>query len=131
MSFYDSRWLVDVFTLPDELLLTLNIPPASQPTVFTPFEAKLLSKLIPDEPQMAPTWQKEAPYLTLSEDKPESSVFFSEEHFEHCLVYLCTEFEPKRSQRSMDTLFYCDVFFSSPIDALAVCETTAVTLPKN
>ena len=37
-----------------------------------------------DDPRMALTWNIEAPYLALSENKLESSVL-SEEQFEHCL----------------------------------------------
>ena len=41
LSYYDSRLLVDAITVAEGLLLTLNIPLASQQTVFELFEAKL------------------------------------------------------------------------------------------
>ena len=82
LSFYDSRLLADAITVTEGLLLTLNLPLASQQTVFTLFEAKLIPMHFPDDPQMTPTCNIEAPYLALSENKPESSVL-SKEQFEH------------------------------------------------
>ena len=82
LSYYDSRLLADAITVSEGLLLTLNIPLASQQTVFTLFEAKFIPMPFPDDPQTALTWSVEAPYLALSENKLESSVL-SEEQFEH------------------------------------------------
>ena len=81
LSYYDSRLLADAITVSEGLLLTLNIPLASQQTVFTLFEAKLIPMPFPDDPQTALTWNIEAPCLALSENKLESSVL-SEEQFE-------------------------------------------------
>ena len=44
LSYYDSRLLTDAITVSEGLLLTLNIPLASQQTVFTLFEAKLTTR---------------------------------------------------------------------------------------
>ena len=85
LSYYDSHLLADAVTVSEGLLLTLNIPLVSQQTVCTFFEAKLIPMPFPDDPQTALTWNIEAPYLALSENKLESSVL-SEEQFEHCLV---------------------------------------------
>ena len=60
LNYYDSRLLADAITV-SGLLLTLNIPLASQQTVFTLFEAKFFPMLFPDDPQMALTWNIEAP----------------------------------------------------------------------
>ena len=121
LSYYDSRLLADAFTVSEGLLLTLNIPLASQQTVFTLFEAKL---------QTALTWNIEASYLALSENKLESSVI-SEEQFEHCLgsskYRICSEAFP--TQIGHPSCIAALYFFSS-IDALAVCETTAISLPS-
>ena len=128
LSCYDSRLLAEAITVSEGLLLTLNIPLASQQTVFTLFEAKLFPMPFPDDPQTALTWNIEAPYLALSENKLESSVL-SEEQFEHCLgsskYLICSEVFPTQIGRPpcIGTLY-----FFSPIDALAVCETTAITL---
>ena len=84
LSYFDSRLLVDAITVSEGLLLTINIPPASQQTVFTPFETTRIPMLFPDDPQTALTWNIEAPNLALSENKLESSVL-SEEQFEHRL----------------------------------------------
>ena len=84
LSYYDSRLLVDAITVSERLLLILSKPLASQQTVLTLFEAKLLPMHVPDDPQTALTWNIEAPYLALSENKLESSVL-SEDQFEHCL----------------------------------------------
>ena len=84
LSYYDSRLLADAITVSEGLLLTLNIPLASQQNFFTLFEAKLISMPFPDDPQTALKWNIEAAYLAISENKRESSVF-SEEQFEHCL----------------------------------------------
>ena len=96
LSYYDSCLLADAITV-SGLLLTLNIPRASQQTVFTLFEAKLIPMPFPDDPQTALTWNIEAPYLALSENKLESSVL-SEEQFEHCLgsskYRICSEAFP-------------------------------------
>ena len=81
LSYYDSRLLADAITVPEGILMTLNIPLASQQTLF---EAKLIPMPFPDDPQTALTWNIEAPYLALSENKLESSVL-SVEQFEHCL----------------------------------------------
>ena len=84
LSFYDTRLLVEAITVSEGLFLTLNIPLASQPTVFSLFEAKLLPMFFPDDPQTALTWNVEAPYLALAENKLESSAL-SVEQFERCL----------------------------------------------
>ena len=92
-SYYDSRLLLRY----QKDLLTLNIPLSSQQTVFTLFEAKLIPMPFLDDPQTALTWNIEAPYLALSENKLESSVS-SEEQFEHCLgsskYRICSEVFP-------------------------------------
>ena len=97
LSYYDSRLLADAVTVSEGLLLTLNIPLASQQTVFTLFEAKLIPMPFPDDPQTSLTWNIEARYLALSENKLESSVL-SEEQFEHCLgssqYRICSEALP-------------------------------------
>ena len=120
LSYYDSRFLADAITVSEGLLLTLNIPLASQQTVFKLFEAKLILMPFQEDPQTALTWNIEAPSLALSENKLESSVL-SEEQFEHCLgsskYRICSEAFPT-------------LYFFSPIVALAVCETTAITLPS-
>ena len=127
LSYYDSRLLADAITVSEGLLLTLNIPLASQQTVFTLFEAKLIQMPFPDDPQTALTWNIEAPYLPLSESELESSVL-SEEQFEHCVgspkYRICSEaFSTQLGHPSCIATLY----FFSPIDALAVCETTAFT----
>ena len=84
LFYYDSCLLADAITVSEGLLLTLNIPLASQRTVFTLFEAKPFPMPFPDDPQTALTWNIEAPYLALSENKLESTVL-SEEQFKQCL----------------------------------------------
>ena len=84
LSYYDSRLLADAITVSEGLLLTLNIPPASQQTVFALFEAKFIPMPFSDDPQTALTWNIAAPYLGLCENTLELSVI-SEEQFEHCL----------------------------------------------
>ena len=84
-----------------------------------------------DDPQTAFTWNIEVPYLALSENKLESSLL-SEEQFEHCLGSskhrICSEAFPAQVGHPFcTTKLY---FFYSPIDALAVCETTVITLPS-
>ena len=130
LSYYDSRLLADALTVSEGLLLTLNTPLASQQTVFTLFEAKLIPMPFPDDPQTALTWNIEAPYLALSENKLESSVL-SEEQFEHCLgsskYRICSEAFPTQIGHPC---CIATLYFFSPIDALAVCETIAITLPS-
>ena len=121
LSYYDSRLLADAITVSEGLLLTHNIPLASQQTLFTLFGAKLLPMPFPDDHQTALTWNIEAPYSALSENKLESSVL-SEEQFEHCLgsskYRKCSEAAPTQiGQHSCIATLY----FFSPIDALAVC----------
>ena len=63
-SYYDSGMLADAITVSEGLLLTLNIPLASQQTVFTLSEAELVLIILlpfPDDPQTALTWNIEAP----------------------------------------------------------------------
>ena len=128
LSYYDSRLLADAITVSEGLLLTLNIPHALQQTVFTLFEAKLIPMPFPGDPQTALTWNIEAPYLALSENQLESS-FLSEEEFEHCLgsskYRICSEAFPMQIGHPS---CIATLYFFSPIDALAVCETTAITL---
>ena len=82
----------------------------------------------PDDPQIALTWNIETPYLALSENKLESSVL-TEEQFEHCLgsskYRICSEVFPRQIGHPSCIATLC---FFSPINALAVCETTAITL---
>ena len=68
LSYYDSRLLDDAITVSEGLLLTLNIPFASRQTVFTLLEAKIIPMPLPDDLQLALTWNIEAPYLALSEN---------------------------------------------------------------
>ena len=97
LSNYDSRLLANANTLSEGLLLTLNIPLAFQQTVFTLFEPKTIPMLFPNDHQTALTWNIEAPYLALFENKLESSVL-SEEQFEHYLgsskYRICSEAFP-------------------------------------
>ena len=53
---YDSRFLADAITVSEGLLLTLNIPLASQQTVFRLFKAKLIPMPFRGDPQTAVTW---------------------------------------------------------------------------
>ena len=50
LSYYDSRLLADNITVSEGLLSTLNISLASQQTVFTLFETKLILMPFPDDP---------------------------------------------------------------------------------
>ena len=130
LSYYDYRLLADAITVSEGILLTLNIPLDSQQTVLKLFEAKLIPMPFPDDPQTAFTWNIEAPHLALFEKKLESSVL-SKEQFGHCLgsskYRICSEAFPTQiGQPSCIATLY----FFSPIDALAVCETTAITLPS-
>ena len=129
LSFYDSRLLADAITV-SEGLIDLNVPLAAQLTIFLLVEAKLIPLPSPDDPQTVLTWNIEAPYLTLSANKLESSVL-SVEQYEHCLgsskYRICSEaFSTQIGHPSCIATFY----FFSPIDVLAVCETTAITLPS-
>ena len=130
LSYYDSRLLVDAITVSERLLLTFDIPLPSQQTVCTLFEAKFVPMPLPDDPQTALTWNIEAPYLALSENKLESSVLF-EEQFEHCLgsskYPICSEAFPMQIEHPSCV---ATLYFFSPTDALAGCETTAITLPS-
>ena len=129
LSYYDPSLLADAITVSEGLLLTLNIRLASQQTGLTLFEAKLIPMPFPDDSQRALTWNIEAPYLALSENKLESSVL-SGEKLELCLrsskYRICSEVFPTQigHPSCLATLFF------SPIDAVAVCETTAFTLPS-
>ena len=84
----------------------------------------------PDNPQTALTWNIEAPYLALFEKKLESSVL-SEEQSEHCLgsskYRFCSEAFPTQIGHPS---CIATLYFFSPNDALAVCETTAINLPS-
>ena len=55
LSYYGCRLLVDAIMVSEGLLLTLNIPLASQQIVFTLFEVKLIQMPFPDDPQTALT----------------------------------------------------------------------------
>ena len=55
--------------VPEGVLLTLNVPLASRQTVFTIFEAKLITLPYPDELQWALQWNIEAPCLDISGDQ--------------------------------------------------------------
>ena len=61
LSYYDSRLLAEAITVSEGFLLTLNIPLASQQTVFSLFEAKLIPMPFPEDPQTALTWNIEGP----------------------------------------------------------------------
>ena len=83
-----------------------------------------------DDPHRALTGNIKAPYLVLFENKRESAVL-SEEQFEHFLgsskYRICSEAFPTQvGHPSCKSTLY----FFRPIDALAVCETTAITLPS-
>ena len=122
-----ARWLTLLRYQKD--LLTLNIPLASQQTVFTFFEAKLIPMPFPDDSQTALIWTIEAPYLAPSENKLGSSVL-SVKHFSTVSVRRSTEFALKHSNRDWTPFLYCNIVFFSPIDAFAVCAPTAVTSPS-
>ena len=97
LSCYDCRLLAELVTVSEGLLLTPNVLLASEQTLFTFFEAKLVPMLFPDDPQTALTWKNEVPYLPLFENKFETSVL-SEEPFEHCFgsskYRICSEAFP-------------------------------------
>ena len=130
LSYYDSRLLDDAVTVPEGLLMTLNIPLASRQTVFTLFEAKLIPMPYPDDPQLALKWDIEAPFLAISEDQMESSVL-SAAHFDQCLgsskYRICSETFPTELGHSS---CIATLFFDSSVDALSVCDTSLVSLPS-
>ena len=94
LLFYDSQLFDDVLTVPEELLLTINIPLASPQTVFTLFEAKWTLMPYTDDPHSARKWNIEALCLAIYEDQLETPVLSSDQ-FERSLVRPCTEFVPK------------------------------------
>ena len=101
--------------------MTLNVPLASKKSVFTVFEANLFPIPYPDDPQSALTWNIEAPYLALSEDHMESSVFSAGSS--GCRI----------GSRSVPTEMghssgLATLFSSTASEALAVCDTTIVQL---
>ena len=109
--------------------MTLNIPLASNQTVFTVYGTKLIPMPYPDDPQSALTWNIEAPYLALPEDHMESSVL-SAEQFEHCLGSsrhrICSESVPTEMGHSS---CLATLYSSTASKALAVCDTTIVQSP--
>ena len=96
LSYYDSRLLPDAITVSEGLLLPLNIPLASQQTVFSLFEAKLIPMPYPDAPQTALTWNIEAPYLALSE-KNLNRPFYLRNSLSTASVRRSTNFAPNLS----------------------------------
>ena len=128
LSFYDSRFLPDAITVPEGLLLTLNISLASRQAVFTFFEAKLISMPYPNDPQAVLIWDIEPPYLATSEDQMEPSVLSSLQ-FEHCLglskYRICSgSYPPEMGHPSCIALLFSD----SLVDALSVSDTSLVSL---
>ena len=107
MPFHDSRLLVDAITVWGGLLSVSSLPFASQQTVFTFFEAKLIPMRFQDNPQTVVVWKIEAPYSALSEKKLELSVL-SVEQFEHCFgsskCRICSEAFPTQMAHS-----FCNV----------------------
>ena len=59
--YYDSHLLADSITVPEGLLLTLDLPLASRQTVLPLFEAKLFRMPYPNDPQSALIWNIGAP----------------------------------------------------------------------
>ena len=111
LYYYHSRLFADVITVSDGILLTLNIPLASQQTVFfLLFEAKPIPMPFPDKPQLALIWNIEAAYLDISENKIEFSVL-SEEQLEHCFGSSVEEPNLPRSlpNADMTSFLYCNV----------------------
>ena len=111
-------------------MLTLSIPLTSRQTVFTVYESKLIPMPQPDDAQVAFKWDIEGPYLAVSEDRMETAVL-SEVQFEKCIgsarYRICHESIPTDLGRSscLSTLF-----FFSPLEALAICDTQLFYLPN-
>ena len=73
MAYYESRPLLDVFTLDNGLLMTMAMPFASRQTAFTVYQAIVLPQPQRDE-DMAVKWTMEAEYLAVSENLMETSL---------------------------------------------------------
>ena len=127
MSYHDSRLIAAADTVSEGLLSTLNIPLASQQTVFTLFEAKLIPMLFPDDPQTPLTWIIELPCAALYESQFKYSVL-SGKQFEQCLgsskYRICSGAYPTQIAHPS---CIATLYFFSHFDALALCETFAIT----
>ena len=73
MAYYESRPLLDVFTLDNGLLMTMAMPFASRQTAFTVYQAIVLPQPQRDE-DMAVKWTMEAEYQAVSENLMETSL---------------------------------------------------------
>ena len=82
-SYYKSKLLREVTTIPESLLLTLAIPLASSQTAFQIYKAVTvpMPQLHPNE---AIQWLVKAQYLAISEDSMESTVLIKEQ-FDKCI----------------------------------------------
>ena len=128
-SYYDSKLLREVATIPEGLLLTLAIPLASSQTTFQIYKAVTVPMPQPD-PKEAIQWSVEGQYLAISEDSMESTVL-TKEQFDNCLgsstYRICHQtMETHLSQSSC----LATLFFHSAVTALTVCETEKVLLPS-
>ena len=128
-SYYDSKLLREVATVPEGLLLTLAIPLASSQTAFQIYKAVTVPMPQPD-PKEAIQWSVEGQYLAISEDSMESTVL-TKELFDNCLgsstYRICHQtMETHLSQSSC----LATLFFHSAVTALTVCETEKVLLPS-
>ena len=94
LSYYGSRLLADAITVSEGLLLTINIPLASQQTVFTLFEAELIPMPFPDDPQTA-LRSSIFSFLKTNLNRPS----YLRNSLSTVSVLRSTEFAPKLSQR--------------------------------
>ena len=128
-SYYDSKLLREVATIPEGLLLTLAIPLASSQTAFQIYKAVTVPMPQPD-PKEGIQWSVEGQYFAISEDSMESTVL-TKEQFDNCLgsstYRICHQtMEAHLSQSSC----LATLFFHSAVTALTVCKTEKVLLPS-
>ena len=127
LAYYEARLLLDVLTLDNGLLMTMSIPLASRPTVFTVYKAIVVT--MPQLEKYAIQWTVETEYVAISEDLREKALV-TRDQLGKCIgsnkYKICHE---SMATETSDASCLAVLYFGNVMDANEVCDTEAVTHP--
>ena len=127
LAYYESRLLLDVFTLDQGLLMTMATPFAARQTAFTVYKA--IRVLLPQmDEDTAIKWDMEAEQLAVSKNLKTSLV--TRDQLDKCIgsskYRICHE---TLATENKDSSCLAISYFGEIMNALEVCDTVPVPLP--
>ena len=129
MSYYETKLLHDVNTIPRGLLLTMSVPSASSQMTFTVYKSIPMPMLQPDSHGVAIMWDLSAPFLAVSDDGCQTATLCSSQ-LAQCIsssrYSICHE---GLATAERDSSCLSMLFFENLLHAMNFCSAKPHVLP--